>query len=228
MKKVALFSSMAILGLAVTADAAIILDITKIAGPRPSDGDFNAPEDGLNGQDWTAWQLSVSATEGEQISAVDVLIQGDLLQRWSDVNFDGIADPSPVGPPSNGRGDSHLTPLTGALIGSAPTEDNTGAGSPIADAPPGLVRGLGTSLSGAWGIPGGNASQVDLAYFVIPSGSVGTPRFPKLNIRALIANDAGAPVELGTFDIFIPEPVSISLFGLGLAGLGSVRRRGHT
>ena len=73
---------------------------------------FNAPDAALTG--FTAYQLSVSTDDGSVISAVDVSIAGQLHQRWSDVDFDFVPDPSPNGPPANGRGDSHLTLLQGA------------------------------------------------------------------------------------------------------------------
>ena len=74
-------------------------------------------------------------TAGEQIQAVDVRVNGTLHQRWTDVDFDGIPDPTPTGNASDGRGDSHLTSPGNARFALGASENNSGSGSPLADVP---------------------------------------------------------------------------------------------
>lgn len=184
---------------------------------------INSPPEVTGVPGYVAYQLSVATDDGSSISAVDVFIGGDLHQAWSDTNFDFVADPTPVGPPANGRGDSHLTPVQGALVGSAYTEDSDGTTSPLIDLGAGRDYGQGNFLRGAWGIPG--ASQTDntpIAYIVIPEGSEFSTE-----VRIDVAGSAGGGA-LTSADFFpqIPEPTTavLALFGaLGLA-CGSRKR----
>jgi hypothetical protein len=119
---------------------------------RPADYPFLAPEAAL-GSPWVAYQLTLQTTAGELIGAVDISITGNALhQRWAEMDFDGVTDPSPQNPAtSDGRGDSHLTAPAGSPFGFGPTETNTKTGSPLPGVPHSIEYGVG-NLSGAWGI----------------------------------------------------------------------------
>ncbi len=213
MKRFYLAVALVALTFSSVANAGVIGSATQIAAPP-----FLAPDAALVG--FSAFQISVASDDpNDVITAVDVRIQGQLHQRWQDTDFDFVADPTPVGPPANGRGDSHLTPLAGALVGSAPSEDNSGAGSPL---PSGVFTyGLGTFLSGAWGIPGpSQTGSANLAYIVIPEGSQFDVQF---NVQ--VATNLGGTFSLGGSDFFIPEPTSMSLAGFALASVVLMRRR---
>jgi hypothetical protein len=143
------------------------------------------------------------------------------------VDFDGVPDSSPVGPPANGRGDSHLTPIAGALIGSAPSEDNNVSASPLPDTfvpfVGGFDYGAGSFLTGAWGIPGASQTDTaDLAYIVIPTGSELDDSTLSVVIQVATSNGT---FTIGRTAFFIPEPSTMALAGLALCGIVIGRRK---
>ncbi|MCA9235272.1 MAG: PEP-CTERM sorting domain-containing protein [Planctomycetales bacterium] len=191
------------------ANAGVLVQATAMPGVPP----FQAPDAALTG--FTAYQVNVITDDSSVISAVDATFLGPMHQRWSDTNFDGVPDPTPQGVASNGRGDSSLTPIAGALIGSAPTEDNNVSDSPLADGA--FDYGVGSTLSGAWGIPGASqTSSASVAYLVIPDGQT-------VEFRYAIAT------ANGTFEstalIGVPEPATFVLAGISMLGLAAIRRR---
>ena len=194
--------------LAPVASAGIQVNVTQVAPP------FSAPEAGLTG--FSAYQVDVASTAGELITAVDVAFSGPLHQRWVDADFEFVPnDPTPNGPVADGRGDSHLTMIAGALVGSAASEDNSGTGSPLVSNAS-LGYGLGSFLTGAWGIPGeAQSTLANIAYLVIPEGQ-------------LVNYDFAVSTSQGTFNsagvIPVPEPGAIALLVLG-GGLGLCGRR---
>ena len=134
---------------------------------KPPGTPFLAPDAALPSP-WASYQLSVTSTVvGELIGAVDVSITGNKLhQRWNDIDFDGVTDPSPQNQTTqDGRGDSHLTAPCGSPFGAGPVETNTKTGSPLPSNPGVTEYGVG-NLSGAWGIlvP---VQTANLAYIVI-------------------------------------------------------------
>lgn len=146
-------------------------------------GTFTTPDSGLTG--FTGYVLSLMTDDRALISGIDLTITGSLHQRWSfDAETEEIIK-TPTGV-SLTNGDSHLTPVVGALFAVWPTEDNTGTGSPLADS---FTRdyGLGTTLRGAWGIPGASqTNKAGLAYVVIPNGSEAN-----LRISGQVATQSG-------------------------------------
>ena len=186
----------------------------------PTGGDFGNPDAGLNGTGWSSWQVTVSTDDGDVITAVDVRIEGPIHQRWADNDFEGVPnDPTPIGAAGNPRGDSHLTLAAGALIGSAPAEDNNSNpdfNSPLpADATRGY--GVGTFMSGAWGIPGASqTTSTPIAFVVLPPGQQATLIYD-------ISTNNGR--FSGTAPIGIPEPATILLVSCGALGLVALRRR---
>jgi hypothetical protein len=199
--------------------ASVFLVATPIKTPPVTP--FLAPDSALPAP-WVSYQLSIQTTgPNELIGAVDVSFTGDKLhQRWVDVDFDGIVDPTPQGAASNGRGDSVITAPAGAPFGLPATETNTKTGSPLAGAPGAFEYGLG-NLSGAWGLTNA-ASSANIAYIVIDSHNVGF-NGPNIPFTIKSANPAGVRYN----DIIsIPEPTALALYGMALVGsVGSIRRR---
>lgn len=161
---------------------------------------FTTPDAALTGQGWRGIVLSVMTDDNSVISAVDVNITGALHQRWN-FNVDTETfDPTPSSANIT-NGDSHLNPISGALVGSALTEDNSGAGSPLPDT---ATRdyGVGTFLKGAWGIPGpSQTNKANLAYIVVRDTDL-----PNIQIRAQVATSTGTfALDFGTS----PPPLSV-------------------
>lgn len=201
------------------AHAGLVVNIVKVV-----DGaGFGNPEAALNG--YSSYAVTLSTDAGEVISAIDAAFTGPLHQRWTDQNFDNAADPTPQGPlAGNNRGDTSMTPIAGALIGAAPAEDNSGAGSPLAGAPPATVYGHGTFLTGAWGIDGAaQSANADVAYLVIPDGQA-------VDYALAVSGNSGGqaitfPTVQGQVGNVIPEPTTFALAGLGMIGVITRRRR---
>lgn len=168
---------------------------------------FTSPDAAL-GSPWVSYALDLSTTAGELIGGIDVSITGQLHQRWTFDEDQGVF--VPTGNSANmTNGDSHLRAVTGALFGAGPTEDNPGTGSPLPDTAT-SDYGVGTSLSGAWGITAA-ASTASLAYIVVPATSLTTPG--QFAISVSVANPAGDII--GTLD-------RSAFAGLPSAGGGTV------
>lgn len=170
--------------LAATAQAAIIG--TATLQRQPPGNPFASPDAAL-GAPWVGYSLGLQS-DGEIIAAVDVTINGQLHQRWTpgeDENGDPVDLPT-ANSANQTNGDSHLRAVTGALFGAGPFEDNSKVGSPLANTPT-AVYGIGTTLSGAWGIPlASQGTTANLAYIVIPENSK-----PSIDIRVKVAGQDG-------------------------------------
>jgi hypothetical protein len=171
---------------ALPASAAIIGTATLIKYPAAVP--FGSPDAAL-GSPWESYQLSVAATAGETIQAIQANITGQLHQRWNpDPDNDGAFLPT-ARSTNMTNGDTHLMAPLGSLFGSGPTEDNPGTGSPLASNTS-AKYGVGTLLQGAWALVGGNVgSSANVAYLVIPRGSeINT------NISVRVANPDGTTI----------------------------------
>lgn len=172
-----------LLGMNPLSRGALIPTATLVKDPSAG-SNFGAPDAALPAG-WVSYQLSLNATAGEKVGAVDVSITGGVLhQRWTDVDFDGTTDPTPNGAASDGRGDSHLTAPAGSPFGSGPTETNSKTGSPLTSNPGSTEYGLG-NLSGAWAILNPTATT-NLAYLVFKKSDQS-----KINITVKSADPLG-------------------------------------
>jgi hypothetical protein len=182
--------------------AAIIGTATLLKNPPGTP--FAAPDAAL-GSPWVSYRLSLAATAGETIQAIQADITGQLHQRWNaNVDDPSIFDPSAQSTNVT-NGDSHLMAPTGSLFGSGPTEDNPGTGSPLASTASAMY-GVGSLLQGAWSLVGANVgSAANVAYIVIPKGTeINT------NIKVDIADPSGGSLGSLTaadFAGFLPSVV---------------------
>jgi hypothetical protein len=227
-KSLLVSAAVAGLGLASAAQAAII--VTTPSAGTPANGAVVA-----NG--YTAYVLHLSSTSGN-ITAVDFSASGrgmfgGFIQRWTDPDSpDGTGNYTVKSVTSTARNatasaanlDSHFLPPGGdvgnMLVGSALVETNNISGN-VPGFPTNTLNtafGTGTSIVGAYGIAAAaQSTELDIAYLILPNGVSG-------NFSASIAVASGAPIEISG-PIPIPEPVAMSLAGLGAVGLMARRRR---
>jgi hypothetical protein len=171
-----------VVALAVSSAAqAAILGTATLKGNPPGVA-FTSPDQALAAP-WQSYALDLASNAGELIGGIDVVISGQLHQRWT-FDEDAGAFIATGNSANTTNGDSHLRAVTGAIFGAGPTEDNPGTGSPLANTAT-AQYGVGTSLSGAWGITAA-ASTASLAYIVIPANSI-----PTLNIAVKVADPGG-------------------------------------
>ena len=185
----------------------------------PSGGAFSAPDEGLNGTGWSSWYLVLGTDDGAVITALDIRLEGPLHQRWADTDFDGIPEPTPLGPGPNTRGDSHLVLTAGALIGSAPEEDNNAHPDITSPLPDGAFDyGVGTFMAGAWGIPGASqTTTTPIAMITIP---------PRQNVNLIYDVSTSTGRFTGAMPVFYPpEPATVMMLSCGAPCLVSLRRR---
>jgi hypothetical protein len=196
-----------LVGAPQTARAGYSFFMTPVANPGtvPFVGDLGLNDPAVGG-DWVSYILGVSSNDGSRIGAVDVDLKGLFHQRWNwDVDAQAFgATPSSLG---FGNGDSHLMPMSGALFAVAPTEDSQHSAlyGSLPDVPGAIDYGVGSRMRGVWGIPGGNATSLNLAHVVIPRGS-------EMNLEYAI-DVAGPTGELQRFrqgaSFPFPEPAPI-------------------
>ncbi len=146
--------------------AGVLLDFTPISGWDPAQaGQLPPLEAG-----WSAYLMSARSDDNSLISAVDVQLRGNFAQRWGVDEENPLGISTPTGLSRTGF-DSHLLPANDALLISSTVHEDLG-NSPLT-MPSGARVGSGNSLRGVWGIPSATQrSALDLAYVVIPSGSL--------------------------------------------------------
>jgi hypothetical protein len=174
---------MAALCVSVTAQAAVIMTSTLVRNPPGTP--FTSPDTGL-GSPWRGYTLGLETTAGELIGGINVLVTGQLHQRWTPgEDDDGNPTLLPTANSANAtNGDSHLRAVAGGLFAWGPLEDNSLAGSPLANTAT-AAYGIGTYLRGAWGIPNAQTTA-NVAYIVVPAGSE-----PTTNVIMEVANPMG-------------------------------------
>ncbi len=181
--------------------AALVMCTSAYAGVMWTSSIVNPPfttETTLTGH--KGYVIGVMTDDGSNISAVDINIRGQLHQRWVFNADTEEFDPTPSSANIT-NGDSHLTPVAGALIGSALIENNNITPSPLADT---ATRdyGYGDSLRGAWGIPGpSQTNKANLAYIVVRETEI-----PNIQVRALVATPNGTFLLTESFS---PLPLGI-------------------
>jgi hypothetical protein len=174
--------------MAASAKAGVIVTGTLIRDPSAA-LPFTAPDAAL-GAPWISYRLSLEAFGGDTIQAVEATITGQLHQRWTSSNVDGIYDTSTGNSTNQSNGDSHFMAITAGsqmLFANGPNEDNDISTSPLSPSNTDATGwGVGTSMSATFGPAGAAVTQMNVAYIVIPKGSE-----PNLNIRLNVFNPVG-------------------------------------
>jgi hypothetical protein len=191
---------------------------------------FLSPEQNLKG--FCACQIDMHTTDGSLITALDVDFEGRFHQRWVDPDLDGF-DPTPRGASFDRRGDSHLTPVPGALTGIPPVDENNNQfSSPLPDSAE-FDYGVGTFLRGAWGIPRASQSTTaSVAYLVMPRDN----RNLYFGLDYAVATSSGVfngsyghRLDIDLEEVLcIPEPTTLAICSLGLLLLTTRRTRTST
>lgn len=159
----------AALAAGATCDAEVIGSMTLMRDP--SIGlPFTSPDAALPAP-WVSYAITVSTTDDNPLQALEVNINGQLHQRWTDPNGGGAYAATNTST-NKSDGDSHLLALPSMLFASDPTETNPGTDSPLSvDNDSTNKYGVGTDLAGTFGLPGRPATYFEAAYIVIPKGS---------------------------------------------------------
>jgi hypothetical protein len=141
----------AVIEFGATAEAAVVGTATLVKDPA-NGIPFGAPDAAL-GAPWVSYRLSVTATDGDLIQAVDATISGQLHQRWIASNVDGVYDTATHSSTNQANGDSHFAAISGGLqlfFGNH-SEDNPATGSPLSPSNSDSAGwGVGTSMSAAF------------------------------------------------------------------------------
>lgn len=196
---------------------------------------LGTPDDGFSGPlaGFGAYKITL-VSDGAKITAVDLSatrkLNAPLHQTWFQNKKVVSASATGFNTSSANSYDSYFIADDESvlLVGSALVEDADRNASPLSPFNPvintgvGEVYGVGTHLSGAYGItPAGQTTNLDFLYIVVPDSFV-------LAGERLIGSVAVATAGDGTFEvpleIFIPEPASLSIAGLGVLGLLARRR----
>lgn len=183
---------------------------------------------------WEGYVLRLTSSNSN-IASVDFggantgKISGPLAQRWTASNSDGVYDtPTPGFNNSNNTTnsannvDTHfLGTAANLVVGHALTEDATFPnGNPLTSTPD-VGFGVGTFLSGAYGVNVGQSTTLDVAYVVVQDGK--TISFT--NAQAATNSDGTFTISGSVTGTPVPEPASLSLLGLGSLGLMARRRK---
>jgi hypothetical protein len=217
-----------------TASAALTTSVTLSRNPTGNPPVNFATDTGLNSapnNGWVSYVLGVSNSSGV-ITGIDATISGNMFQRWSITESDegDVITPSPAITGTT-NGDSHLLPVPTALVGRAFSENNNVNNGLQAFPSDTATRdyGIGSSLSGAWGIPGADqTSAINFAYVVIPKSAIGGggilgPIITGLDLTVHVGLPGGQFATLTTDDFFpvglAPDVRDVELNAYGTSGI---------